>query len=653
MARQLATRTRPAKHRPRSSNEVIPLHPKPPAFLVIAVSLIGPRLMADTPVVVTVDPSVRHQTILGWGKATPWLPASRMLRDQAIDRAVNDMGINRLRFEGLCGNSTRRRSWEWLNDNDDPFDINWPAFNTEALDARVTEWLVPWKQAVEARSEPFDLYVSPSFFRGGSTGDVPAWMLNDPQEYAEWAEALLRRLRDTHGITADYYAICNEAGNGNAFSPQVVARMAKALMPRLAKLQFPTVLQFPESINAHVAWRYIEALRDDPDIWDWVGLIAYHWYGKDNQSSMTKLRGFAQQRGLPTAQTEFMNLKIDHLYDDMVLGGVSYWEVYGLCTPDYKAALSHVSSTAFRGGRWYWQFRQVSHYVRPGAVRVGADCSDPAIRALAFSDAGKPTLVLINTAPAAQERAISVAGLAPGRYGVSRSVGPRPYEELGLRRVADDGRLGVRVPAGAVLTLYPHSGANLPPTVTAWRSEPDYLKAPVSSVKLMCSAVDSERDPLSFRWSLVGRPAGAAVGLSEPDAATTVASGLVLPGDYVFAVKVSDGVNTVKRDVLVKAFAGNRPPVPLDVHNRIPVWVTVRDGGTLLRSGAWDIEDDPVTFRWSVAAQPEGASAALLTPDKQACKAQGMTVAGDYVFRLQVSDPTHTVAVDHTVPVYP
>ncbi len=31
----------------------------------------------------------------------------------------------------------------------------------------------------------------------------------------------------------------------------------------------------------------------------------------------------------------------------------------------------------------------------------------------------------------------------------------------------------------------------------------------------------------------------------------------------------------------------------------------------------------------------------------------GMTQPGDYVFRVQVSDPTHTVSVDHTVPVYP
>ena len=119
---------------------------------------------------VALDPSVRHQTILGWGKTAPWLPAHPLLRRQCIDRAVNDLGLNRLRFEGLCGNKLTRRRWEWLNDNDGPRVIDWKGFNTERLDDRVAEWLVPWKRAVEARGEPFDLYVSPSFFKAGSDG---------------------------------------------------------------------------------------------------------------------------------------------------------------------------------------------------------------------------------------------------------------------------------------------------------------------------------------------------------------------------------------------------------------------------------------------------------------------------------------------------
>jgi hypothetical protein len=607
----------------------------------------------DADMTVSIDRAARHQTILGWGKTTPWMPSPKLLRDQCIDRAVNDFGLNRLRFEGMCGNKVEFRSWEWLNDNEDPFSIEWAGFDTQRLDARVREWLVPWKTAVEARGEPFNLYVSPSFFKGGSSGDLPPWMAADPEEYAEWALALLLRLRDEHGITADYYSICNEAGNNNVFSSQVVARMMKALVPRLREAGFPTAIQFPESINAHVAWRYIEELRNDPLIWDWIGLISYHWYGRDNQTAMVQLRDFALERGLPTAQTEFMNLTIDHLYDDLVLGGTSYWEIYGLATPDFEAALSHISSTSFRGGKWYWQFRQVSHYVRPGAVRVEATSAEPALRALAFEAEGKTTAVLINTTPPHADRTVSVTGLTPGSYGVSQSVGQNPYQELGLREVGGDGALTVTAKGNSVLTLYPRDGANRPPTVIEWRSRPDFLTLPASSLELVCSAVDPELEALACEWSVESQPTGAEVTLATPDAPKTRADGLTVAGEYVFAATVGDGTSEVTREVLVKVFDGNQPPVPMDVHNRVPVWVTVRDGGTLLRAGAWDIEKDTLTYRWSVVSQPAGAAAALETPDQQACKVTGMTTPGDYVFRLGLSDPTHTGVVQHTVPVYP
>ena len=131
------------------------------------------------------------------------------------------------------------------------------------------------------------------------------------------------------------------------------------------------------------------------------------------------------------------------------------------------------------------------------------------------------------------------------------------------------------------------------------------------------------------------------------------ASNMTAPGDYVFAVEVGDGRNIVTREVLVKVFAANQPPVPFDVHNRIPVWVRVKDGGTLLRAGAWDVEGDKVSFRWNVVRQPAGATAVLETPAESACKVTGMSVPGDYVFRVAVSDPTHIVPADLTVPVHP
>jgi len=620
---------------------------------VLAALACGAAAGAGETATVTVQPARRYQTVLGWGKTTPWLAGTALLRRQAIEQAVGDFGINRLRFEGLCGNGQGRQSWEWRNDNGDPRRIDWAAFNTAQLDARARDWLVPWKKAVEARGEKFDLYVSPSFFQGGSSGDLPPWMLRDPQEYAEWAEALLLRLRDAHGIEADWYCICNEAGNNNRFTPQLVIRCAKALMPRLRARGLRTMLQYPESVNAHVALSYLAAAGDDAEFWKSVGLLSYHWYGGDNQSAMVKLRDLAARRKLPTAQSEFMGLTIDHLYDDMVLGGVSYWEVYGLAGPDYQAALGGASSGTFRGGRWYWRFRQVSHHVRPGAVRVGCESSDAALRCLAFVGGGRPTVVLINTAAPHARRGVTIAGLTPGRYGASHCVGTAASEELGPRSVDGDGRLTVALAADSVLTVYPLGKGNLPPVITEWKARPDFLHLPRSAVELVCRATDPEGDALSYAWSVVSQPAGAKAVLAAPNAAACRAEGLSAPGDWLFAVAVGDGASTVRREVLVKVFRGNQPPVPTDVHNRCPVQVHVADGGTLLRGGAWDVEGDRLTFGWKVLRQPAGAAAKLETPDRPACRVGGMNVAGEYVFRLTISDGANTVTADHTVPVYP
>ncbi len=600
--------------------------------------------------VVTVDTSVRHQTILGWGKTTPWAPAPRLARDIVIERAVGDLGITRLRYEPPSGNRAGARAWEWLNDNDDPRDTNWHALSVEALNARAAEWIVPFKDAVEARGDPFSLYVSPSFFDGGSSGSVPPWLLNDPEEYAEFAASVLLRLRESWGVTADYYSICNEAGNNNAFTPRVVADMIRATVPRLREHGLPTMIEFPESINVAVAMRYIEALQGQADLWPDIGLISYHLYG--NNDRLAELREFAFARGLPTAQTEFMNLTIDHLYTDLTVGGCSYWEIYGLASPDYATIEGGISSDSFRGGNHYWRFRQVLHYVRPGAVRVEATCSDPAVRALAFEDEGRVTVVVINTGQGAQDRGVTVAGLSPGEYGVCRTVGQGPYREGGTVEVGAGGSVELALAANSVTTLYPHPGGNLPPTVTSWRARPAFLHAPADGVTLSAEATDPELDELRWAWRVLASPAGAQVAIADDMAATTQVSGLSAPGEYVFAVTVTDMTNYVVQQVMVPVFAGNQPPVPVDVHNRIPVRVTVADGKTLLRGGGRDVEGDPLTIRWSIVSQPQGANAVLATPADGKYEVTGLTVPGDYVVRFELSDPTHTVAEELTVPVY-
>jgi O-glycosyl hydrolase len=599
--------------------------------------------IAQAAVTVTLDTSVQYQTILGWG-ASSWSPpwVTPALLEEVINEAVNDLGLNRLRLEGPSGNRSNDRRWEWLNDNGDPEDINWAAFNTARLDQRVLELVIPFKNRVEANGEPFDCYVSPSFFDGGSSGEVPPWLLYNIGEYAEYATTFLLHLKNAHGIEADYYCILNEAGNNNPFTAAVVGGMIKTLGPKLEALGLRTRIQFPECVNANTSWNYIQALQNDPEVWRFIGAITYHLYG--NNSARPNIRDFALSKGLPTGQTEYMGLTMDHLYDDLTLGGVSYWEIYGIGS-QFQWNYNRLA----RKDR-YWSFRQVMHYVRPGAVRIEATSSDPNLRALAFVRDERTTLMLLNGSGA---RTANVANLPGGTYGVCQSVNDSPYQELGLRTVTAKSDLGVSVPSNTVMTIYPHPGTNQPPAFTDWKAGSEYLTMPASSTTLSASATDPELDQVSYTWSVKEQPAGANAVMGTPNAAATSVTGLTLPGDYIFSVRASDGSAPATRDVRLTVFAGNQPPLPDDVHNRIPVIVTLPTSSTQLRGYGWDLEGDPLAYRWSAVSQPPGSKISLANPSTGNCAASGMTAPGDYVFRFEVSDPTHTVSEELTVPVYP
>lgn len=599
---------------------------------------------------VTIDPAVEHQTILGWGATCANIDLPAPLRDQILDAAVNELGLTRLRLE------VPRREWEdAVNDNSDPLDTDDSAFHSTAADALVSNWVLPFRRRVEANGDPFCLYISPSFFEGGSTGGPPAWLLNSPGEYTEWATAFLQHLKRKHDLVPTFYSICNEAGNNNPFTPAVVGSIIKTLGPRLESLGFPTRIEFPECVNADTSWNYIQALRNDPEVWRYVGLLSYHLYGGNSQRK--SIRDFARSRSLPTAQTEFMGTTVNHLYEDLTQGGVSYWEHYVMAfhgdTPnsgDYIGA--NFNQTSFTRYPEYWRFRQVMRYVRPGARRVEAASDDAALRCLAFTHDGQVTVVLLNTSGGAQSRSATVSGLPQGTYGVCQASGTAAYRELGAQKVAAEGTLAVSVAPNAVLTVYPRPEGNLPPVPTEWRASPSLLKVPASRVTLSATATDPDKDSLSYHWEVISQPPGAQASLGSPESASTSASGLSEPGEYAFSVTVRDAELSATREVRLRVLEGNQPPV-VGAHNRQPVTVILPTAATTLRGEARDPDGDPLTVRWSVASQPEGASAALATPNQAACVASKLTVAGDYVFHFEARDAEHTVTRDLTVRVYP
>jgi PKD repeat protein len=192
------------------------------------------------------------------------------------------------------------------------------------------------------------------------------------------------------------------------------------------------------------------------------------------------------------------------------------------------------------------------------------------------------------------------------------------------------------------------------PTLLTWQSSDSYLTLGVkSTTTLSVNAMDPELDTLTYQWSVVEAPAGASVVLAAPTAASCGASGLTAEGLYVFSVEVGDGQHSATREVLLRVFNGNQPPVFNNVGIRTPIRPILPIDYTTLDSGASDIEGSTVSYLWSVVSQPAGAAAVLANPTNQRCGVSGLSVAGDYVFRIEASDGSATSASNLTVTVYP
>ena len=622
-------------------------------FAIGIVSLLGVSARAAD---VTLDPSQTFQTIVGWGHgggilgATEW-PTSML--DPAVADPVNFQYLDYLVDDtGLTGS----RTWEvgprvdgTGMDHGNCDVVDWSLFQSDTFSPADAKYLRYFQDRVIAEGFQPSFYSSPGYPTHAT--ELRPWVMNHPGERAQqmWASAWY--MKNTYGIKIDYAVINNEP----SLPATILAEDAKAVAPRFAAQGLGTRVQYAEAVAPQPDWNYVTPFLNDADLWTAVGRISYHNYGTADPYR-GYLRDFALAHGLTTAQTEMGDPTFDDLYNDLTLGRVSYWEVAysGSATLTANPGL-----TSFTPAAHYFRLRQVLHYVRPGAVRIRADSNDPAIHALAFTASGTMTTIVENTSGAALT--VTVNGLPPGTYGLSESAG-KPFQELGVQTVGANGSLVLsNLPGGGtVATLYPYAGPNHPPTIEVWGSKPGFLVAPASTATLSVLASDPERDPLTYEWSVACQPSGANALLAAPNTAICPASNLTVPGNYAFNVNVRDGINTTSKKVYLVVYANTPPPVLGQTGFRIGApyglvfgkasgtthaHIELPTSSATLQVGISDIADSNFNGRglWSVISQPAGAHVTLSSTTyifvSIRANVTGMTVPGDYVFQVNVTDP--------------
>lgn len=428
---------------------------------------------------ITVDGTRNFQTMTGWealaeiGQSECDPRAYQSFKNGVLDRAANEIGINRIRIALRNGYENRIDRFaefqagqhtfnEWkvywfqvVNDNDDPHVMNPAGFNWGYLDYTIEELILPLKQRLAARGE--DLWVNLTY-TGANSGQLHR---DNPEEYAELALAAFQHIQQKYGWVPNSFEIVNEPNLGQ-WTAAHVGQSLLAAKRRLNQAGFfpdfvgPTVSQVTPSLT------WFDAMARMPGVLEALDEFSYHRYG--TPPTVAQLQGIAQraaQHGLRTSMTEHGRSGHEHLHEDLVYANVSAWEQFGLAFcgdrdiggvyfPIYGASLGR-NTPDVRTGQMTKYLRQYFRYVALRAVRVGATTADARFEPVAFRNANGKYVVVVK---ASAGGTFTVGGLPAGTYGIDYTTDTEYMRPLSNVTITGSQALATAIPASGVLTIF-------------------------------------------------------------------------------------------------------------------------------------------------------------------------------------------------------
>ncbi|MEZ5893459.1 MAG: hypothetical protein R3C58_10025 [Parvularculaceae bacterium] len=435
---------------------------------------------------VVIDGSKRFQTLEGWevtlrgweeDKANDrydptWFDSS----EEAVDRLVEEAGVNRVRLEiGSAAEADvdywkRFRdgeetysSWSQIryanhNDNGDPMVADPAGFHWTAFDENVEALVLPMQAALAARDEKLFINLCVVDFgkrRGGVNNPGALDLAAEPKEYAELVVETFKRLKSKYGLTPDSLELMLEPENAQNWTPPRLAAAAKAAKARLAAEGFAPQIIGPSTVKAKNALRYFEAAeRAGVDI----DVLSYHSYDRPDDALRRTIAARAAKASTGTAMLEHLRADVIEFYADMTAANVSAWQQWGIAgRADNGNYLFVGRPQSKKGDRLTLSRRarllsEIWRHARIGDTRVAASSADPGLRPLAFlKPDGRAVVSLIVDGP----REITLTGLPAGEYSVERTTEAEFAEDVGDMKVGADGRAKIGMTARGVVTIYP------------------------------------------------------------------------------------------------------------------------------------------------------------------------------------------------------
>lgn len=406
---------------------------------------------------ISINPNVQHQTIVGW-EFTDEIGIRdfpndfHRWRDELIDRAVNELGINRMRLES----HREFDKVETTNDNNDPFAINMAGFDFTEFDKKIDHIAVPMKQRLQANGE--DLYIN--FITVGVAANADL-LHHDSEEFAEYVLAHFLHMQSKYGFVPDAVELSLEPNVFNTFD-QDGTKYGLALVATANRLEsngFATVDFYGPSLsNMSDTIGFFDRMITVPGVLDHLDVIAYHRYSTQSLSLLARIVDRARTYGLGTAQLERIDADYHVLHEDLKIGNNVAWQQYALGYPtndngaQYFTIENPTSSnpTVTTASRTKL-FRQYFKYVRKGAVRVDANSSDGKFDPVAFINANGKYVVVVKSSGGGN---FSVSGLPAGTYGISHTTGSTYGVDHASASIGSGQALTTNIPVGGVITIY-------------------------------------------------------------------------------------------------------------------------------------------------------------------------------------------------------
>ncbi len=410
---------------------------------------------------ITVNFQQPFQTIEGWENGT-FLPPGleNYVIDDLVNLTVDSLGINRLRLEVRSGSENSADNYQlyqdslidydtWrsmryatVNDNEDPDSIHWAGFHFTELDEKIENILIPIRNRLIQNQE--SLYINLCFvaftdqLNGGMGGQI---IQQNPDEYAEFIEAIFLHMDSTYGFVPDAVEVILEPNVASFGNGTLVGQCLVAAGDQLANHGYHPDFVACSNTNLIGAINMYPSFTAVPGVSAYWTEYSFHAYAGRTDDNLMQIASYGAASGVNTSMLEWWanGNTYSYLHDCLTLANVSSYQFkgsFGAVDNDWNSGLLHIVDN---GNNQYTldlqppvkYYRHYFDLIQRGAVRYAAYTDHDQYKPVVFIN---PDGNIILNIDAASSGSVEVSGLPPGVYQSIYSLGdgkkePNPYWE--------------------------------------------------------------------------------------------------------------------------------------------------------------------------------------------------------------------------------